>query len=145
MRNQTYIYAATEMSVSFMNMFDSIVNERNWMFSAQAGQLSISQSDNNAITVSYSYSTFTINNSQIVDFNGNTFPAAIFPNVTFQPRCQEPRLYLNFKPPFLFVANPYWPVFTLYEQGRYKVLEVSLASIFQNSAWQDQYRLQYRN
>lgn len=75
------------MTVTFMNMFNTITNNRNWQFSAAAGELTISQNDNNGIYTSYSYAGFTINNSQIVDFNGNTFPAAIFPNITYQPRC----------------------------------------------------------
>lgn len=124
-----------------MNMFNTITNTRNWQFTAGAGEMGISQADNNGITITYSYASFSINNSQIVDFNGKTFPAAIFPNITYQPRCFEPRLYLDFKPPFLFVADPYWPVFTLYEQGRYKILQVSLNKVFQNQAWQDKRQL----
>lgn len=72
-----------------------------------------------------------MNNSQIYDFNNDFFPQAIFPNITYTPRCLEPRLYLNFKPPFVFVADPYWPIFRLYEQGRYKVVEVNLNGIQQ--------------
>jgi hypothetical protein len=70
-----------------MNVFNSVLNLRNWQFSAAAGSLEISLYSNNGIYVSYSYASFTINNSVILDFNGNTFPAAIFPNITFQPRC----------------------------------------------------------
>lgn len=125
-------------------MFNTLTNIRNWQFSAGAGELTISQADNNGIFISYTYASFNINNSQIEDFNGNTFPAAIFPNITYQPRCFEPRLYLDFKPPFVFVADPNWPVFTLYEQGRYKVLEVSLNNVLEYQAWQDQKRLQSR-
>lgn len=110
------------MAVTFMDIFNTLTNIRNWQFSAMAGELSISQADNNGIYVSYTFAKFTIKNSQIIDFNDNTFPAAIFPNITYQPRCFEPRLYLNFKPPFVFVADPNWPVFTLYDQGRYKIL-----------------------
>lgn len=97
-----------------MSMFSPLNNLRNWQFNALAGQLDISQYNNNGIFVSYSYASFIINNSIITDFNGQTFPAAIFPNITFSPRCLEPRLYLDYKPPFVFVADPYWPVFTLY-------------------------------
>lgn len=75
------------MTVTFMNMFNTIINNRNWTFSAAAGELSISQNSNAGIYITYSYAGFTINNSQIIDFNGNTFPAAIFPNITYRPRC----------------------------------------------------------
>jgi len=114
-----------------MNVFNTLTNLRNWQFSAALGELRISLAENNGISVSYSYAGFLMNGSRIMDFTGRTFPAAIFPNITYQPRCFEPRLYLDFKPPFVFVADPYWPKFTLYEQGRYKVLEVSLNSVLQ--------------
>jgi hypothetical protein len=126
-------------------VFNTLTNLRNWQFSAAAGELRISLAENDGISVSYPYAGFIMNGSRIVDFIGRTFPAAIFPNITYQPRCFEPRLYLDFKPPFVFVADPYWPKFTLYEQGRYKVLEVSLNSVLQYQAWQDQRRLQFRN
>ena len=135
------MYPATQMTVGFMTMFNSVTNERNWEFNAGGGQLSITQVENNGITIGYSYAAFTLNNSQILDFNGRTFPASILPNITFQPRCAEPRLYLGFKPPFVFVADPYWPKFTVYEQGRYKVLELSVNTIYQYEAWQDLFRL----
>jgi hypothetical protein len=89
------------------------------------GLLTIGRSGSGS--VNYQYITFLVNNSQITDINSKTFPSAIFTNISFTPRCVEPRLYLDFKPPFLFVADPYWPVFTLYEQGRYKILEFSLS------------------
>jgi len=117
-------------------MFTVLNNQRDWQFLASFGQLDIMQFSNNGISTSYSYARFILNNSQIVDFNGNTFPSAIFPNISFKPRCVEPRLYLDFKPPFVFVADPNWPIFTLYEQGRYKVLQVSLSTVYQATAEQ---------
>lgn len=75
------------MTVTFINNFNTLTNLRNWQFSAAFGELSISLAENNGIFVSYPYAGFIINNSRIVDFTGQTFPAAIFPNITYQPRC----------------------------------------------------------
>lgn len=86
LRNQTYVYPASQLGVDFTNSL-SLTNTRNWQFSIAMGELSITQEDNNGIFVSYGFAKFNINNSQIVDFNGKTFPATIFPNITFQPRC----------------------------------------------------------
>lgn len=36
-RNQTYVYPTSQLSVSFMNFFNTITNTRNWQFSAGAG------------------------------------------------------------------------------------------------------------
>lgn len=73
----------------------------------------------------YVYSRFKFNNSQIQDFNSDTFPAAIFPDIKYPPRCFEPRIYINFKAPFLLYADPYWPRVVVMEQGGYKILEVN--------------------
>lgn len=145
MQNQSFVYAASQLSVTFINAYNTVTNLRNWDFTAAAAQLTISQTDNNGISISYAYQGFTMNNSQINDFNGNTFPAAIFPNITYTPRCLEPRHYLDFKPPYVFSIDPYWPIFRLYEQGRYKVVEINFNQVIDYQAWQSQYRLQSRN
>ena len=83
--------------------------------------MTISFSENPEFKTDYVYSTLVIRDSQILDFNGRTFPGAIFNNITYHPRCFGPRIYINYKPPFTFVADEYWPIFHLYEQGRYKI------------------------
>lgn len=35
----------------------------------------------------YVYGGFKFNNSQIQDFNSDTFPSAIFEEITYEPRC----------------------------------------------------------
>lgn len=86
-KNQTYVFPASQLTVNFNDMFTVLNNQRDWQFLASFGQLDIMQFSNNGISTSYSYARFTLNNSQIVDFNGNTFPSAIFPNISFKPRC----------------------------------------------------------
>jgi hypothetical protein len=68
-------------------MPEPINNLRKWMFSIMAGALEISHYDDPGIYVSYNFAKFTINNSQIYDFNLDFFPAAIFPDITYTPRC----------------------------------------------------------
>jgi hypothetical protein len=87
MKNQSFIYPTSNLTVTFTDTFNTVNNLRQWQFSAAFGQLAISQYNNNGIMVSYTYAAFSILNSQISDFNGKTFPSAIFPNITFGPRC----------------------------------------------------------
>lgn len=75
------------MNIGFINSFPTVNNLNKWQFIASMGQLDISQYDNSGIIISYSYANININNSQINDFNSNTFPGAIFPNISFYPRC----------------------------------------------------------
>lgn len=90
---------------------------------AQFGQLDVYFDQNPDKAASYVYSRFKFNNSQIEDFNSKTFPSAIFSNITFEPRCFQPRIYLNFKAPYIIMADPYFPKVTVMEQGGYKVFE----------------------
>ena len=143
--SHTYIYSASQLSVNFVTRFGPISNKNRWDFECSFGQFDVYQRDNPGLGVSYSFSAFTLNNSWIYDFPGNTFPGAIFPNITYTPRCLEPRLYINFKPPYVLVMDEYWPIASVYEQGRYKIAEVSYASIYQPQAWQQQRRLEFRN
>lgn len=129
-QNQSFVYAASQMEVTFGTNFPSVKNLRGWTYSVPgSGQASIYLTSNPQIGVDYFYNQFKLNNSQILDFNQNSFPGVIFPNITYNPRCLEPRLYLNFKPPFVFAADPYWPILTVYEQGRYKILEMTYSQL----------------
>lgn len=101
----SFIYTATQVTIPFIYQFGPVTNQRNWDFSVYMGQFEISQLDNPGIAVSYSYSSFKLNNSLIYDFPGNTFPLTIFPNITFQPRCLEPRIYMNYKAPYTLVFD----------------------------------------
>ncbi len=76
---------------------------------------------------SYVYSGLRINNSQLIDMSPATFPASIWDKITYQPRCFEPRMYLNYKAPFIIMADPYWPKITVMEQGGYKIFQESYA------------------
>lgn len=96
-----------------------VSNKRNWKYIAEFGQLTIYFAENPAHKLDYVYSSISIKNSQIFDFSDETFPGILYNNITFSPRCFEPRLYLNFKPPFVFTIDPYWPTFKVYEQGKY--------------------------
>ena len=82
-----FIYTGTQQTVGFTYKFGPIVNQRSWEFSTFLGQFDIVQFDNPGLAVSYPFSFFKLNNSLIYDFPKNTFPAAIFPNITFTPRC----------------------------------------------------------
>jgi hypothetical protein len=42
-------------------------------------------------------------------------------------------MYLDFKPPYVFVANPYWPAVAVYEQGGYKIFDMWLSKLPQYS------------
>lgn len=117
----TLFYPASQKSVSFADKFGPIVNDGSWEFATFLGQFEITQINDAGLFVGYSYSSFTLNNSWIYDFPGNTFPATIFPNISFPPRCVEPRLYIDFKPPYVLVLDPFWPIASVYEQGRYKI------------------------
>lgn len=64
-----------------------MLNKNNWQFSTSYGQLDISQYDNPGIFAFYSYNNLKVNNSQIQDFLGYTFPNSIFGNITYTPRC----------------------------------------------------------
>jgi len=43
------------------------------------------------------------------------------------------------------VLDPYWPKATVYEQGRYKIIEVSYNSVYEAHSWQEDRRLFTRN
>jgi hypothetical protein len=143
--SNNYIYPASKLEVTFMTQFGPVTNQNNWEFSTLLGQFDIVQINNPGLTISYSYSAFKLNNSLIYDFPGSTFPATIFPNITFPPRCLEPRLYIDFKTPYVLVLDPFWPMASVYEQGRYKIAEVSFGSVYQAQAWQQDRRLQFRS
>lgn len=143
--SETNYFPASNLTVGFVDQFEPFVNKRDWEFFAGFGQLDIRMFSNPGIAISYTYARFLLNNSLILDFNGDTFPKAIFPNITFQPRCQGPRIYLNYKPPFVFHADPYWPIFTLYEQGRYKVFSMSYNQLYGVEAYQENERYSFRH
>ena len=103
--NHTYVYTGTQATVGFAVRFGPILNQRNWEFSTFLGQFDIVQFDNPGLSVSYAFSSFKLNNSLIYDFPKNTFPAAIFPNITFTPRCVEPRIFITFKAPYTLVLD----------------------------------------
>lgn len=63
------------------------MNDNGWGFMAQFGQLDVYYDEDPYKSISYVYSRFKLNNSQIQDFNSQTFPSAIFSNITFEPRC----------------------------------------------------------
>ena len=92
---------------------------------------------NPAWKIDYVYSQFNISGSQIVTFNGESFPGTLLTNVTFEPRCSEPKHYLDFKAPYVFVADPFWPTVSVYEQGGYKILELSYSKLSQMNFDQD--------
>lgn len=141
-KNQSFVTAQSQYQVNFVDQFPTIQNLRGWSYSASFGQLNINNNGNAGLGISYTYARFTMNNSNILDFNGRAFPAAIFPNITFAPRCFEPRLYLDFKPPYVFSADPYWPTFTLYEQGRYKVFTMTYSQL---SKYDEPYKIRELN
>ena len=86
-KNNTFFYPASTLTFNFFSSIPPLTNNRDWQFSASMGQIDITQYTNDGIAVSYSFAQVILNNSQIVDFNGNTFPSTIFPNITFMPRC----------------------------------------------------------
>ena len=104
-------------------------NKRNWRFSARFGQLTIAFADNPSMRLDYVYSSVMIRDLQIFDFTDSTFPGAIYNNITFHPRCLGPRAYLNFKPPYVFAIDPYWPIVHIYEQGRYEVATIAFGDL----------------
>lgn len=124
-----YIRAYSELAVMFSDRFDAIENERRWKFIAEYGQLTVYFAENPAIEMNYVYSSFTIRDSRIYDFDNQTLPGTLFTNITLEPRCAEPKIYLDFKPPFVFVADPYWPIVTVYEQGGYKIITLALGKL----------------
>ncbi len=113
----------------FLDDLGTITNRNDWRFTVAFGELAIFKAQNPEISLDFSFSRIFIENSQILDFNGDSFPGAIFPDIKFPPRCSEPRIYLDFKPPFVFTADPYWPTFTAYDQGGYKIIELSYSDL----------------
>jgi hypothetical protein len=113
------------------------VNDRKWRFSAQFGQLTISHEDDPSISIVYIYSTVTVRDSRIYDFRNVSFPGVLFNNISFEPRCSDPQSYIDFKPPYVFVANQYWPSVTVYEQGGYKILDIWLGNFPQYNTGQN--------
>lgn len=75
------------MVIQFVDKFPTLTNNRNWQFGSSWGQLDISHYDNPGLYVSYSYANVKIENSQIQDFTGTTFPNTIYPNISYVPRC----------------------------------------------------------
>jgi hypothetical protein len=128
-----------------MDNFPELINQRDWVFYTNLGQLNIEQYNDAGLSTHYSYSRFTINNSFIGDFLLTPFPGAIFPNITYWPRCLEPRLFIDYKPPYVFVIDPFWPIATVYEQGRYKVVQVRFGHAYEPYAWRIPRRLFSRN
>lgn len=86
-KNQTFIFPVTNININFMTSFPSLTNNRSWQFTPSFGQLDITQYDNPGISISYSYANVVVENSLIEDFNLNSFPNAIFPNISYGPRC----------------------------------------------------------
>jgi hypothetical protein len=82
-----YIYAGTQLTVGFADSFGPISNNMGWTYQAEFGEFDMYLTSNQAIFRGYVYSQFKLISSQIQDFNKNTFPAAIFPNISFSPRC----------------------------------------------------------
>lgn len=121
-KNQTYFLSASQLTVPFGGTYNPLTNTRGWVFNAQFGQLDIYYAADPGQIISYVYSTFKFNNSEIQDFNGRSFPAAIFSNISYLPRCFQPRTYLDFKPPFIIYADPNWPRLAVIQQGGYKIL-----------------------
>ena len=103
----------------------------------QTGQLTIYYGPNPDMQLNYEFNQITIRDSKIYDFRGNPFPSAIFKNITFEPRCNEPQAYLAFTPPYTFVADPYWPTVSVYEHGGYKIQEISYFKLPQFDFWQN--------
>ena len=142
---QKYIRAYSNLDVDFTTRINPVANERRWKFIAEFGQLTIYYGDNPALKHDYVFSFISIKNSRIYDFSDRSFPASIFNNITFAPRCAEPRIYLEFKPPFVFTIDPYWPVVTLYEQGGYKVIEIPYYDVPQYDFDQDIREVNYHH
>lgn len=84
---RTHIYSVSQLAVNFLSTLGPINNQRNWTYEIGTGQLDIYNYNDPGLGVHYSYSQFIINNSYIGDFNRAPFPGAIFPNITYQPRC----------------------------------------------------------
>ena len=93
----------------------------------------------------YVYSAISIRDSRIYDFSNKTFPATIFNNITFQPRCAEPKIYLDFKAPFVFVADPYWPIVSVFDQGGYRIIEIAYFDLKQYDFSQDITEVNYHH
>lgn len=91
--------------------------------------MTIYYADNPEFKTDYVYSSINIRDTQIFDFADETFPGTLYNNITFPPRCFGPRIYINFKPPYTFVVDPYWPIFHLYEQGGYKIAEIAYSDL----------------
>lgn len=126
-----YVKSFTKLMVNYPDVFPTLTNERGWNFTAQFGQLTIYYAAEPSRKIDYIYAQFEIRDSNIYDFNNRLFPATLFQNITYPPRCSEPRKYLDFQAPFVFVADPYWPIVSVYEQGGYKLFELSVSDLSQ--------------
>jgi hypothetical protein len=140
-----YAKPFSQLTVAFSDQYAAIENERRWKFIAEFGQLTVYYGENPAIKFDHVYSSLTIRDSRIYDFDNQTLPGTLFTNITLEPRCADPKIYLEFKPPYVFVADPYWPIVTVYEQGGYKIITLALGKLPQFDYMQNITEINYNH
>ena len=129
--------AFSQLTVNVSDRFSAFSNLHNWKYIAEIGQLTIYYAPNPAYQINYVYSSIVIRDSRIYDFDNKTFPGILFTNITFEPRCFEPKHYIDFKPPYVFVADPYWPSVSVFDQGGYRIIELAYAKTAQYASDQN--------
>lgn len=102
------------------------VNRNNWNFTVKNGELRITSALTGTsfnLFQRYIYSAFKLENSRFIDnVLERQFPTSILNNITYHPSCSRPKVYTSWHAPYTIQADPYWPMVSFYEQGKYKVL-----------------------
>lgn len=83
---------------------------------------------NTTQTVTYNYSRFSLYPGTFKDSNDSEPPKISFPNVRYEPRCGYLE-YVNFKSPYLFQFDEYWPYFRVSDQTGYPIVEIMFPQI----------------
>jgi len=126
--NNTYLYPVSWAAITTASTLQPMTNQGGWTLSASNGRLILTSSTNSNQSISIVYTAFSIFPVAVQDQNGNIPPDVDFPKLRYQPRCGYLE-YFDFKSPYLFSFDQYWPYFKVTDQSGYPIVELAYPSI----------------
>lgn len=126
--NNTFMYSTSWETVTTLSSLQPITNTGGWKLSASNGRLLMASTVNPNQTVSLDYTSFSIYPIAVQDQYGNEPPLVSFPKLRYEPRCGYLD-YFNFKSPYLFYFDEYWPYFRVSDQSGYPIIELMYPSV----------------
>jgi hypothetical protein len=101
----------------------TVTNAKNWIFQVNAQVLTITNTISQ-FSQSFTLPTVFFDVNGIYDANNNTFPSAIFNGLNIGTVCGGEKSHLY--GPFIMEVSNYWPIITIYDQDKYRVLQFSI-------------------